>query len=179
MKEYNEILSEYGHLVEIVVRKYNEQYRDDLRQDLLMFLYNGFKAHLFENIDNLINYIFVCLKNEASKRYNRLYKSKINTTSLDKKIGTNGIALIDTIPYQDVKATSYSTDQILINDLKSEICKICTEEEYLLIYRVFVDNVSQHTIAAEFGISQQAVSKRLKKILTKLKMKLITKRADL
>lgn len=65
------------------------------------------------------------------------------------------------------------TTKIWYNELKNRICRICSLEDYELLYRHYIENVSQKELALELHITQQAVSKKLKKIVKKLRNELI------
>lgn len=59
-------------------------------------------------------------------------------------------------------------NKIMADKLKQAILTL-TEEEQLLLYRHYYTDISETELAPLYGISQQAISKRLSKIRAKLK----------
>lgn len=172
MGEKNEEILRYGKMIDIVVSKYNREFYEDLKQDLYLFLLNCFENDSFRDVKNLDNYIFICLKNRAQYEYKSKYASFMETVSLDTADEVTGTSLLNSIPEKGEKEAR-ETDDLSIEEIKEKICRICDKKDYELLYRYYVAEVSQKKQAEELEISQQAVSKRLKKIIGKLKNKLI------
>lgn len=169
----NEEMLRFEKMISIVVSKYENQYREDLKQDLYLYLFNSFQNKNFNNAKNLDNYIFICLKNQAKYEYRTKYCCPIDIVSLDKTNDITGSALIYSIPdnRNDEQNEEYRSS-IPIDELKNRICEICGLGDYELLYRYYVDKVSQKELALKLQITQQTVSKRLKKIVKKLRKEL-------
>lgn len=59
-------------------------------------------------------------------------------------------------------------DQLLLDKLR-ECISLLSSEEQKLIHQHYYDEISEVELGREYGISQQAVSKRLKKVRERLK----------
>lgn len=167
MKEVNEeTILKYDKMIRIVVSKYDRSVREDLRQDLYLYLVEGMKKDWFVNSDDMDSYIFISLKNRASYEFKTKYQNNIKTISLNMRDSKTGNEWIDSIPDNgDEGANEVNASNMLMEELKERICEICQESDYVLLYRYIVDKTSQKELAQELKITQQAVSKKLKKII--------------
>lgn len=172
MKDINEMLETYESKIDVIVSKYRKFYRKDLKQELLSFLYYAFENNTFKHAENMQNYIYICLKNEALRLYKKEYNEKCKMISLDEIEETSGMRVHEIIMNRDEGENESHFCEEYSGELETKICQICSKNDYQLIYDVFVNNINQKDIARELGISQQAVSKRIKKILNKLRINL-------
>lgn len=171
MSDVNDEILRYEKMIDVMVSNFKNQYREELKQDLYLYLLNNFQNKNFSNAKNLDNYIFICLKNKAKYEYKSKYCCPIDIISLDKTNDITGSALINSIPNnRDDGENEEYTYSIPMEELKNRICKICSLGDYEILYQYYVDKVSQKELALELQITQQAVSK---KIIKKLKNKLI------
>ena len=115
----------------------------------------------------------------AESSYKDFYKDKRRQKYLYEQSEENG-----DISYDMLTTDEFSGENILIDDsndiaaqvenkimadkLKQAILSL-PEEEQLLIYRHYYAEITETNIAHLYGISQQAVSKRISKIRVKLK----------
>ena len=90
--------------------------------------------------------------------------------------GCNNFCTYCLIPYLRGRETSFPledvekqvTDKLMIEKLRSVLPQL-SEDEQLLIRRHYYDNIPETELAKIYGISQQAISKRMLKIKAKLK----------
>ena len=117
---------------------------------------------------------------EVSKEdYAEFYRAKRRQKYLDERSADNG-----DFSYDMLTTDEFSGEDILIADqpdvcdtvvesimtdkLRKAILKL-TDEEQLLIYRHYYAGISGTDLAEIYGVSQQAISKRIAKIRAKLK----------
>lgn len=172
MKDITVKLQEYTNLINIIVSDYEKEYREDLIQDLNLFLYEGFKNNKFKDAINESNYIFICLKHEALSKYKKEYKKKVLTISLDKEDNNIESKIIKSTSKEEDEGNNIFPYDITLGELESQICQICSLKDYYLLKKYIIEDVNQKDLAAELGVSQQAISKRIKKITNKLRNQL-------
>ena len=117
---------------------------------------------------------------EVSKEdYTEFYRAKRRQKYLDERSADNG-----DFSYDMLTTDEFSGEDILIAEqpdvcdtvvegimtdkLRKAILKL-TDEEQLLIYRHYYAGISGTDLAEIYGVSQQAISKRIAKIRAKLK----------
>lgn len=111
--------------------------------------------------------------------YLQYYKEKERNRYLRKLDIENGLLSIDSFQIADGIDKNYLTDtatnveEKVISDLLLDRLRECisllTAEEQQLIRQHYYDEISEVELSRKYGISQQAVSKRLKKVRAKLK----------
>ena len=115
----------------------------------------------------------------SEKEYIEFYRSKRRQKYLDEQRRDNG-----DVSYDALNSDEFSGEDILIAEqpdvcdavvesimtdkLRKAILKL-TDEEQLLIYRHYYAGISGTDLAEIYGVSQQAISKRIAKIRAKLK----------
>lgn len=111
--------------------------------------------------------------------YAEFYREKERNRYLRKLDKENGLLSIDSFERADDSGMDYLTDTV--TDMEGEVMEklqldklrecisLLSYEEQKLIYQHYYDEISEVELGREYGISQQAVSKRLKKIREKLK----------
>lgn len=92
---------------------------------------------------------------EVSKEdYTEFYRAKRRQKYLDERSADNG---------------DFSYDMLTTDEFSGEDILKLTDEEQLLIYRHYYAGISGTELAEIYGVSQQAISKRIAKIRVKLK----------
>ena len=117
---------------------------------------------------------------EVSKEdYEEYYRQRNRQIYIDRRASRNG-----DVSYNALTTDEFNGEDILIAEqpdvcdavvesimtdkLKEAILKL-TDEEQLLIYRHYYAGISGTDLAEIYGVSQQAISKRIAKIRAKLK----------
>lgn len=117
---------------------------------------------------------------EVSKEdYEEYYRQRNRQIYIDRRASRNG-----DVSYNALTTDEFNGEDILIAEqpdvcdtvvesvmtdkLKEAILKL-TDEEQLLIYRYYYADISGTDLAEIYGVSQQAISKRIAKIRVKLK----------
>jgi RNA polymerase sigma factor (sigma-70 family) len=111
--------------------------------------------------------------------YAEFYREKERNRYLKKLDIENGLFSIDSFEKADGSGVDYIADtvadmaedvmeQLLLDKLR-ECISLLSFEEQKLIHQHYYDEISEVELSREYGISQQAVSKRLKKVREKLK----------
>lgn len=146
-------IENYQKMINYVVNTIKTNYKEDLKQELNLYLLLLMSKIDIKKIKNLDNYIFVSLKNKAKEWIKQENK------------------YLEYIPLSEslVKDTYTIENNKLLEDI---ICKICSKEEYKLLYDFIVLEISQNKLSAKYNVSQQALSKKISKILNKIKKKL-------
>lgn len=160
MQEYT-FLDKHLKIISFLVSIYPTYIRDDLRQELLMKLYEILTSK--RNINNLDNYIFISLKNHAINFYQK--ECLHHHTSLNIKINEN-TELIDLIPdnmphnneYLYIKNKYHFFSNLLLKPKERKII-----EDY------FFNNIKQKDLSYKYKTSQQNISKIIKKAIKKIK----------
>ena len=75
---------------------------------------------------------------------------------------------VDFIVDEDEDVERHVTDKLMIEKLRS-VLPLLSDDEQLLIKRHYYENISETELAKIYGITQQAISKKMVKIRTKLK----------
>jgi hypothetical protein len=156
-------IEEYIGIINSLIYKMNKFYKDDIKQDLLMFLNEIFirieKKEIQPN--NIKNYIFICLKKKAIQ-LNIKYK-KYSSISLNKKINEE-CELIDFIEDKD------KSNKIEYEKIVKVARKVLTKKEYEAFFLYFVMGESQTSISKRKNISLQCLNFRIKTAIKKIKI---------
>lgn len=133
--------------------------------------------------DSYNNRYFIPLQGmllEVSKEiYSELYREKERERYLRKLDRENGLLSIDAFEPAEESGIDFLPDmftdmaesvmeRLLLDRLRECISLLCSEEQKPIRQHYF-DEISEVELSREYGITQQAVSKRLKKIREKLK----------
>ena len=140
-------------------------------------LIKGIDSFKLEKNIKLYTYITHCISNEINMYYRK--KRINNTNSLYEKISINSdndLSLIDIIPNNNAN----QIDKLIDNDEYEYILSIIEtlskeEQKFISLYYGLngEETIKQWELAKTFGISQPYVSRRLNKILEKIKKKMI------
>lgn len=115
----------------------------------------------------------------SEKEYIEFYRSKRRQKYLAEQRRDNGDVSYDTLNSDEFNGEDILTaelpdvcdtvvEAIMTDKLKKAILKL-TDEEQLLIYRHYYSDIPGTELAEIYGVSQQAISKRIAKIRAKLK----------
>ena len=154
----------FDNIIDVIVSKYDKSYRDDLKQDLYLFLIEKLNDSVLDKVKSKNDYIFISLKNKAVELMKKEYDKNKHILSLDSCINNYESLVLDDY-YDDIK-----TNIELVNIAK--IQAICTKDEYTLIEKYYIKHIGQKKLAVEYGMTQQNISKKLKKIIKMLRNKL-------
>lgn len=113
------------------------------------------------------------------EQYRGFYKEQRRQKYLTEKSARNQDVSIDAMLTEELNGADFLADstfdtaaiaeQNILLERLQEAVKHLTEEEQLMIHRRYYDELTEVELAEIYGVSQQAVSKRLKRILGKLR----------
>lgn len=176
---FNKIIKDINYIINKNLKKLDKEYKDDLKQEILMSIFkvvNNFKIKTLntdlsyidnfkEKYKNLTNYNMeeeynlFCNENQFRKYIDILCKNKVidfirkekheNVISLNNLVDENN-ELLDMIKDEKIKEK-----EIIFSSKNLEFLNHFIENDRIL---------TQKEVAKKLGISQQAVSKKLKKI---------------
>lgn len=95
------------------------------------------------------------------------YENEVHVFSLDA-MATDEATGYDVIADSNVNVEETAVHNLMIEKLRDTMQKL-NDEELNLVKQIYVNEKTQREIAAELGISQNAVNKRKIKLLNKLK----------
>lgn len=169
MDKYDELINTFGSKIKYICSNYDQSYREDLEQELYLFLINLANNLNNNKIVNYENYIYICLKNKAVQ----LYKSQVNYKkkiySLDKLNSYESYSYVNMIEEKGKGEDEYFYEYVKTNVLKA-IDVLLNNTEAIIIKKYYIENKTQKEIANEINSSQQYVSKVIKNGLQKLKI---------
>lgn len=129
--------------------------------------------------DKLFLPLYGSLMEVSKEDYEEYYRQRNRQIYIDRRASRNG-----DVSYNALTTDEFNGEDILIADqpdvcdtvvesimtdkLRKAILKL-TDEEQLLIYRHYYAGISGTDLAEIYGVSQQAISKRIAKIRAKLK----------
>lgn len=129
--------------------------------------------------DKLFLPLYGSLMEVSKEDYEEYYRQRNRQIYIDRRASRNG-----DISYNALTTDEFNGEDILIAEqpdvcdtvvesimtdkLRKAILKL-TDEEQLLIYRHYYAGISGTDLAEIYGVSQQAISKRIAKIRAKLK----------
>lgn len=135
------------------------------------------QMHYYFNINNTLVEVSKKVHSICYNSYRKdLYYNKQNqaylTTSLDSE-NSEGIT------YHDVLSnTKQSSSSLIMNEIESIVSKF-DEIDKTIFYKCLYGDSSEKEIARKLNISQQAISKRKKKICAKIKEQLLKSKSFL
>ncbi len=101
-------------------------------------------------------------------RYVKAVEIKKGQLSLDAFFDDEDDEATDFIPCDDEDIAEQIADKLMIEKLRS-VLPLLSEDEYVLIHKHYFENIPETELAKFYGVSQQAISKRMLKIRAKLK----------
>lgn len=175
MDKYEELINIFGSKIKYICSNYDKSYREDLEQELYLFLFNLANNLNYKKINNYENYIYICLKNKAIEIHKMHLNYKKQIYSLDKFSSSESYSYVDMI-----RDENEGEDECFYEYVKSNVLNmidiLLTETEAIIIKKYYIENKSQKEISKEIKFSQQYVSKVIKSGLQKLKIYFIEKR---
>ncbi len=129
--------------------------------------------------DKLFIFLHGMLMEVTANDYLEFHKDKRRQKYIDERSVENGDFSYDMLTTDD-----FNGEEILIDDSEdistAVVYKIMSDklrqailtlskEEQLLIRRYYYEEISETKLSSTYGITQQAISKRISKIITKLK----------
>lgn len=179
MDKYEKLINIFGSKIKYICSNYDKSYREDLEQELYLFLFN-LTNNLNNNnkIINYENYIYICLKNKAIEIYKTHLNYRKQIYSLDNFSSNENCSYVDMIKDENKGEDEYfvnkGEDEYFYEYVKSNVLDmidlLLTEIEATIIKKYYIENKTQKEISKEANISQQYVSKVIKNGLQKLKI---------
>lgn len=129
--------------------------------------------------DKLFIVLHGMLMEVTSKDYLDFYKFQRRQKYIDERSAKNGDFSYDMLTTDD-----FNGEEVLIddgNDIATEVVQkimsdklrqailMLSKEEQLLIHQYYYEEISETELSSTYGITQQAISKRISKIIDKLK----------
>ena len=152
-------LNNYQKVIKYLVKDiYRKDFKEDIEQELSIYLLNLLDNSYLESVENVKGYIYTCLKN----RRNRLCSLKKYTAMLT--INADDFASVE---------DNYTTEEfIFLKDKLDEFLTYAlTAEDEKLIRIYYLEQMTMVEISKIYGISYQAVSKIIRKIMAILRGK--------
>lgn len=129
--------------------------------------------------DKLFLPLYGSLMEVSKEDYEEYYRQRNRQIYIDRRASRNGdvsynALTTDEFNGEDILITEQPdvcdtvVESIMTDKLKEAILKL-TDEEQLLIYRHYYADIPGTELAEIYGVSQQAISKRIAKIRVKLK----------
>ena len=119
--------------------------------------------------------VSACAEQRERDRYRAKVKAKLNITIVSANTmvsipGEDDIELLETIVDEESDVEANAMHNLDLDTLRKALHTL-TREEYRIIYHLYLAKtpMSEREIAERLGISQQAISKRKKNILAKLR----------
>lgn len=176
---FNKIIKDINYIINKNLKKLDKEYKDDLKQEILMSIFkvvNNFKIKTLntdlsyidnfkEKYKNLTNYNMeeeynlFCNENQFRKYIDILCKNKV-IDFIRKEKHENVISLNNLVDENNELLD-------MIKDEKIKEKEITFSSKNLEFLNHFIENdriLTQKEVAKKLGISQQTVSKKLKKI---------------
>ncbi len=161
MNDFN-FEEKYLKMIFYFVSKYPKYFKEDLKQELLMKLYEILTIK--KDIYNLDNYIFISLKNRA----NDVYKKELQNTypSLNQKISMNSEEIDFVVDQSTTHQGEYFID---VCNYQRIFEQSLTSKEKDILEEYLFHHIKQKKLAEKYQTTQQNISKVIKKALNKIK----------
>lgn len=165
--EIERILEKYEHLMLVIINQVGVTdwfFREDLLQELRMHLVQLYRKGVFQkNIENLNNYVFICLKRKAINVL--IHEKRSRYTSLNKKIQDSEFEYIDFL-MEPINTDNYQT---ILENIITYINAHLSEEEQALINLYFFKNKTLEEICKSNKVSRETIRRSIKKIINKIR----------
>ncbi len=169
MDKYEKLINIFGSKIKYICSNYDKSYREDLEQELYLFLFNLANNLNNKKINDYENYIYICLKNKAIEIHKIHLNYKKQIYSLDKFSSNESYSYVDMIKDENKGEDEYFYEYVKSNVLNM-IDVLLNEIEATIIKKYYIENKTQREISKETNFSQQYVSKVIKNGLQKLKI---------
>ena len=159
-KPTNVFIKENGEYIEISYKEFCEKQNTEFKDKFFISLHD-----MLMEVDKA--YYIEFYREQRREKYLReraIEKGDVYYNSLDTEDFCGEEILID--PDEDV--AEQVMDKLMIEKLHS-VLPLLSEDEYVLIHKHYFENIPETELAKFYGVSQQAISKRMLKIRAKLK----------
>jgi len=159
-KPTNVFIKENGEYIEISYKEFCEKQNTEFKDKFFISLHD-----MLMEVDEA--YYIEFYREQRREKYLReraIEKGDVYYNSLDTEDFCGEEILID--PDEDV--AEQVMDKLMIEKLHS-VLPLLSEDEYVLIHKHYFENIPETELAKFYGVSQQAISKRMLKIRAKLK----------
>ena len=159
-KPTNVFIKEKGEYIEISYKEFCEKQNTEFKDKFFISLHD-----MLMEVDEA--YYIEFYREQRREKYLReraIEKGDVYYNSLDTEDFCGEEILID--PDEDV--AEQVMDKLMIEKLHS-VLPLLSEDEYVLIHKHYFENIPETELAKFYGVSQQAISKRMLKIRAKLK----------
>ena len=153
-------IKENGEYIEISYKEFCEKQNTEFKDKFFISLHD-----MLMEVDEA--YYIEFYREQRREKYLReraIEKGDVYYNSLDTEDFCGEEILID--PDEDV--AEQVMDKLMIEKLHS-VLPLLSEDEYVLIHKHYFENIPETELAKFYGVSQQAISKRMLKIRAKLK----------
>ena len=159
-KPTNVFIKENNGYIEISYKEFCEKQNTEFKDKFFISLHD-----MLMEVDEA--YYIEFYREQRREKYLReraIEKGDVYYNSLDTEDFCGEEILID--PDEDV--AEQVMDKLMIEKLRS-VLPLLSEDEYILIHKHYFENIPETELAKFYGVSQQAISKRMLKIRAKLK----------
>ena len=159
-KPTNVFIKENDEYIEISYKEFCEKQNTEFKDKFFISLHD-----MLMEVDEA--YYIEFYREQRREKYLReraIEKGDVYYNSLDTEDFCGEEILID--PDEDV--AEQVMDKLMIEKLHS-VLPLLSEDEYVLIHKHYFENIPETELAKFYGVSQQAISKRMLKIRAKLK----------
>ena len=159
-KPTNVFIKENDEYIEISYKEFCEKQNTEFKDKFFISLHD-----MLMEVDEA--YYIEFYREQRREKYLReraIEKGDVYYNSLDTEDFCGEEILID--PDEDV--AEQVMDKLMIEKLRS-VLPLLSEDEYILIHKHYFENIPETELAKFYGVSQQAISKRMLKIRAKLK----------
>jgi len=152
-------ITKYEYIIDYLLSSVKPEIKEDLKQELYMLTWDILNSQSIP--DNIDSYIFIALKNKR----NKLLKQSIYQRSLSLNVGQDesDTELLDSIvdEKQHHKFADFRIDL-------DRIMNTLTDYEKQILDDYFFNNLKESEIAKKYGVTQQSISKTLRKALKEI-----------
>lgn len=175
MNDFDKEVEKNLPLVSYILQKYYHKWNEDMFQTGCVGLVKAVKTFdLSKNVAKS-TYYTKCIKNEIDSINRRNNMKKRNGTTVSLNIG-----IADNLELQDILADTINVEEDLIKNetlgLLYELIKDLSSRDKIIITLSFglfnYDKKTQEEIAKIIGVNQASVSRRVKRILIRLRGKI-------
>ena len=159
-KPTNVFIKENDEYIEISYKEFCEKQNTEFKDKFFISLHD-----MLMEVDEA--YYIEFYREQRREKYLReraIEKGDVYYNSLDTEDFCGEEILID--PDEDV--AEQVMDKLMIEKLHS-VLPLLSEDEYVLIHKHYFENIPETELAKFYGVSQQAISKRMLKTRAKLK----------
>lgn len=169
MDKYEKLISQFSKKIKIICNSYDKLYRDDLEQELYLFLFNLDESLDKQKIINYENYIYICLKNKAIEIYKKQLNYQEQIIHLESLDGENNYSYVNILKDKNNREDADEFLEYVKSNVLEMVDVLLTKSQSIIIKKYFWENKVQKEIAKELKVTQQYISKQINRGLKKLK----------